>query len=217
MSSGTASGAIRSLERPEQSTTPSPQIREDVLDLRAQTAEVRAHAANLSAQAEDLHDRVQEFALDDRAAALVQNDPSVLLSMLGEDWGMPWSLVANLVGVSPTAVRKWRHGGALTPDTRSRLARLVAFCQIVPEIEPRITDLALWLQSPIIAGSTTITAADLFAHGADIPLLNRAAARVTAEQLLDSEVPQWRTTTRPDARHRVVEAPDGVLAIVPVD
>jgi hypothetical protein len=215
MSGGTATGSIRQLAPADNTTTP--QIREDVLNLRARTAEVRGYAANLASQADDLHDRVQEVDLDDRATTLVQNEPSVLLSALGEELGMPWSLVAELVGVSPTAVRKWRRGGAITPDTRSRLARLVAFCQVLPELEPRITDVVLWLQSPIIAGSSTITAGELFAKGSDVALLNRATSRITAEELLDTAAPGWRSTTRPDNGHRVVEAPDGELAIVPVD
>jgi hypothetical protein len=215
MSTGTAAGSIRQLDPSDQTTTP--QIREDVFKLRARTAEVRSHAASLANRADDLHDRVQEFDLDDRAAALAQNDPSVLLSLLGDELGMPWSLVAELVGVSPAAVRKWRRGGSLTPESRARLGRLVAFCQILPEVEPRIADVALWLQTPVISGSTTITPVDFFARGSDVALLNRAAKRVTSEQLLDAEIPNWRATTRPDSRHRVVEAPDGVLAIVPVE
>lgn len=215
MSNGTATHSIRSL--PERDQTLTPQIREDVFELRARSAEARDHAANLANEAQDLHDRVQAFELDDRAAALAQNDPRDLLAALGDERGMPWSLVADLVGVSPTAVRKWRRGGALTPDTRSRLARLVAFCQLVPEVDPRIGDVALWLQSPLIAGTTTLTPANLFARGEEIALLNRAAKRTTAEQLLDAVHRNWRGTTRPDDRHRVVEATDGVMSIVPAD
>jgi hypothetical protein len=214
MSTATGTSSIRPLNPSDQTTTP--QIREDVFELRARTAEARSRAASLSSRADDLHDRVQEFDLDDRAGALAQNDPTVLLSLLGDELGMPWSVVADLVGVSPTAVRKWRRGGALTPETRARLARLVAFCQILPEVEPRINDVVLWFQSPLISGSTTITPLDLFAQGREVALLNRAAKRITPEQLLDVEIPNWRETTRPDTRHRVVEAPDGVLAIVPV-
>lgn len=215
MSTGTATSSVRPPVRGDHTTTP--QIREEVFALRARTAEVRNQAASVASEADDLHDRVQEFDLDDRAAVLVQNEPSVLLGFLGEQLGMPWSLVADLISVSPTAVRKWRRGGSMTPDTRARLARLAAFCQVLPEVEPRITDVALWLQSPLISGATTLTPADLFAGGADVSLLNRAGRRVTAEQLLDAEAPDWRTTTGPDNRHRVVEAPDGVLSIVPAE
>lgn len=213
MSIGTTTSSVRPPVQGDHTTTP--QIREDVFALRARTAEVRDQAASLASRADDLHDRVQEFDIDDRAAVLVQNEPSVLLGFLGEQVGMPWSLVADLINVSPTAVRKWRRGGSMAPETRARLARVVAFCQVLPELEPRIADIALWLQSPLIAGATTLTPADLFARGSDVSLLNRATRRVTAEQLLDAEAPAWRTTTRPDNRHRVVEAPDGVLSIVP--
>jgi hypothetical protein len=212
---GTSTTSIRSLPPRDQTTTP--QIRDDVFELRARSAEVRDQATTLVNEAEVLHDRVQEFDLDDRASALAQNDPAVLLSALGDDRGMPWSLVAQLVGVSPTAVRKWRRGGALTPESRSRLAKLVAFCQVLPELDPLIGDVALWLQSPVISGATTITPADLFARGSEVALLNRAAKRITAEQLLEAEVPNWRATTRPDNRHRVVEAPDGIMSIVPAE
>jgi hypothetical protein len=215
MSTGTATSTLRPVGPSNHTTTP--QIREEIFELRARTAEARHQAATLASHANDLHDRVQGFDLDDRAAALIQNDPSVLLAFLGDDLGMPWSLVADLINVSPTAVRKWRRGGSMTPETRARLARLVAFCQVLPEVEPRITDAVLWLQSPLISGATTLTPADLFTRGSDVGLLNRAAGRVTAERLLDAEVPDWRTATRPDSRHRVVEAPDGVLSIVPAE
>jgi hypothetical protein len=215
MSSSTATESIRSL--PQRDQTKTSQIRDDVFELRARSAEVRDQAATLVNEAEVLHDRVQEFDLDDRASALAQNEPDVLLNALGDERGMPWSLVAQLVGVSPTAVRKWRRGGALTPESRSRLARLVAFCQVVTEVDPLIEDVSLWMQSPVISGATTLTPADLFAANSEVALLNRAAKRISAEQLLDGEVSTWRATTRPDNRHRVIEAPDGVLSIVPVD
>ncbi len=212
---GTATESIRSL--PQRDQTKTPQIRDDVFEVRARSAEVRDRFATWASEAQDLHDRAQEFHLDDRAGALAQHAPGVLLTALGDERGMPWSLVAQLVGVSPTAVRKWRRDGALTPESRSRLARLVAFCQIVPEVDPLIGDVTLWLQSPAISGATTLTPADIFARGAEIALLNRAAKRITAEQLLDTVVPDWRATTRPDNRHQVVEAADGVMSIVPVD
>lgn len=217
MTTTIAPGSIRSL--PERDRTLTPQIRDDVFELRARSAEARDQAATLASSVEGLHDRVQAFDLDDRATALQQNDPADLLASVGEDRGMPWSLVAYLVGVSPTAVRKWRRGGALMPESRARLARLVAFCQIVTEVDPLIDNVSLWLQSPLVAGATTLTPADFFASGgeADVALLNRAAKRITAEELLGMLKPDWRTTTRPDDHHRVVVAPDGVPSIVPAD
>jgi hypothetical protein len=205
------------LPLPQRDRTSTPQIRDDVFELRAQTAEVRDQAHSLASRAQDLHDRAQAVDLDDRALTLGQNDLDVLLNALGDDLGLPWSVVADLVGVSPTAVRKWRRGGEITPDRRARLARLVAFCEIVNEVDPRIKDVGRWLQTPIIAGATTLTPADVFVRGAEIPLLNRVATRTKAEELLNSVEPNWRETTRPDDRHQVVIAEDGVPSIVPVD
>jgi len=215
VSTGSATGSIRSL--PERDRTSTPQIRDDVFELRAQSAWARDQAAGLVSRAADIHHRVQAFDLDERAGTLAQNEPRDLLAGLGDDRGLPWSLVAQLAGVSSTAVRKWRRGGALTPESRSRLARLVAFCQIVGAVDPRIGDVALWLQSPVIAGATTLTRAELFSRGAEIELLKHAAGRITSEQLLDGSAPGWRHMTRPDHHHRVVEASDGVMSIVPVD
>ena len=213
----TTSETIRAL--PPRDKTATPQIRDDVFELRAQSAAVRDRTAQLADTVGDLHDQIQQFDLNDRAGALLQNEPADLLAVLGDERGFPWSLVGSLVGVSPTAVRKWRRGGALSPDSRARLARLVAFSQIVTELDPRISDVALWLQSPIVAGATTLTPTDLFAIGgdADIALLNRAAQRITPEKLLDQMVPDWRSSSRPDTRHRVVVASDGIPSIVPVD
>src|SRR3954462_15771801 len=126
---------IRPLPAPDQTRTP--QIRElDLFELRAASAEIRDQAAQLSNRADALHNDVQRADLDRRALALQQSDPADLLMALGADLGMPWSLVAELVGVSPTAVRKWRRGGTLTPESRFRLARIVAFCQMIGELDP---------------------------------------------------------------------------------
>ncbi|MEJ7785610.1 MAG: hypothetical protein WKF96_12465 [Solirubrobacteraceae bacterium] len=210
-----AGGAtIRDLPRGDRTVTP--QIHDELFDLRARTTQLRQDSATAAGAAEDIHDRVQTLDLNERASALVQNDLADLLVMLGEDRGMPWSLVADLVGVSATAVRKWRRGGEITPDRRARLARLVAFCQIVADRDSGFPDVSLWLQTPIIAGATALTPADLFAETHEIEALNLAGRVKSAEEVLDRVRADWRTSTRPDNHHRVVEAPDGVLSIVPV-
>ena len=210
-----ASSAIQSLPAGDQTQTP--QIRElDLLELRATTAEIRDRASEVAGRADALHGRVQRADLDQRAASLQQTDPQDLLETLAVDLGMPWSLVAELANVSATAVRKWRRGGTLTPDSRYRLARIVAFCQVIRELNPRITDPVLWLQTPLSV-HTTLTAKDLYAAGAADGLLDVVAARAEAVQLLDRVAPSWRETHRPDTRHRVVMAPDGVPSIVAVD
>jgi hypothetical protein len=209
--------SIQPLQQRERDRTAAAQITDDVILLRATTAEVRDQANSLANQASVLHDRVQQFDLDDRTMTLSQNDLTDLLNSLGDDLGLPWSVIAELVGVSTTAVRKWRRGGEITHERRARLARLLAFCSIVPKLDPRIDDIARWLQTPLIVGASTLTPADLFVRNAEIPLLNRVADRTKSEELLDRILPDWRDTTRPDNRHQVVMASDGVPSIVPVD
>jgi hypothetical protein len=211
----TASSTIRPLPAPDQTRTPQI-VDRDLFELRAQTAEIRDEAARLHERAGQLHTSVQAADLDRRAAALAQNNPADLLETLGEDLGMPWSLVAELIGVSPTAIRKWRKGGALTPDSRIRLARLVAFCQVIAELEPRITDPALWLQTQL-AAATSLTAKDLYAAGHADQLLDLAAQRASRTEVLDAFSANWRSIYPADDHHRVVIAPDGVPSIIPID
>lgn len=211
----TASSAIRSLPATEKTQTP--QIRDlDLLELRATTAEIRDRASEIAGRADDLHGRVQRADLDQRAAALQQTAPQDLLETLADELGMPWSLVAELSGVTAAAVRKWRRGGTLTPESRYRLARIVAFCQVVVELNPRIADPVLWLQSPL-SSHTTLTAKDLYAVGEADGLLDVVAERIEAVQLLDRVAAGWQSTHRPDEHHRVVLGPDGVPSIVAVD
>jgi len=177
---------------------------------------MRDRASEVAGQANDLHGRVQRADLDLRATSLQQTEPQDLLDTLAIELGMPWSLVAGLAGVSAAAVRKWRRGGTLTPESRYRLARIVAFCQVTRELNPRIADPVLWLQTPLSI-HTTVTAADLYAAGAADGLLDVVAERVEPAQLLDAVLPGWREAHPPDHRHRVVLAPDGVPSIVAVD
>jgi transcriptional regulator with XRE-family HTH domain len=129
--------------------------------------------------------------------------------------GMSWSLLARLVGVSATAIRKWRHGTTLmTPENRSRLALVLAFCDVLGELDPRIVDPSLWFETPLTA-STTLTPADLFVAGHTDVLLDLAAERTSPPSLLDLVHPEWRQDYPADVHFRVVEAPDGLPSIIP--
>ena len=206
---------VRTLTRPDQTRAPQV-IEHDFYELRALTAEVHDDAARIADRAKGLNERAQHAHLDQRAATLSQSDPDLLLGELADVAGMPWSLVAKLLGVSPTAVRKWRKGGTLAPDSRLRLARIVVFCEMVREADPRIVDPALWLQTPMTS-ATVLTRGDLYAlHRAD-DLLVMAAGRRSPDEVLDGAAPSWRTSHAADPHHRVVLAEDGVPSIVPVD
>jgi hypothetical protein len=187
-----------------------------LVELRAQTAELRDRADRLSADAKNLHSQVQGEELDRRAMHRAQADPGDLLTAAGEDLGMSWNLLARLVGVTPTAIRKWRRGQPITPDNRRSLAHVIAFSEALSEVNPRITDPALWLETRLHAG-TTITGADLFAAGRIDALLDVAAERISATDALEIFDPQWRQRYPSDNQFSVVVAEDGLPSIVPAD
>jgi hypothetical protein len=193
--------------------TRAPQIL-DLFQLRATTAEMRDEATRLSEHAGDLHARVQRADLDRRAAQLAQGDPVDLFATIADDLGMSWALVAELISVTPTAVRKWRRGGTMTPENRLRLGHLVAFCEAIPELNPRITDPALWLETPL-AATTTLTPAHLYRAALAQQLLDVASERLDAQTALSSFDPHWQTNYGVDGRFEVVAAPDGLPSIVP--
>lgn len=205
-------GTIRPLPALEE--TRAPQVR-PFTELRAHTAELRDDVHRFSQRASQLHVTVQAADLEQRAAQLSQGDPSDLLAVASDRLGMSWSLLSRLVGVSPTAIRKWRRGtAAMTPDNRRRLALVIAFAEVLGELNPRIVDPALWFETPILA-ATTLTPADLFAAGAVTPLLDFAAERIGGSTLLNEWHPGWREAYPADTRFDVVQAPDGLTSIVP--
>jgi hypothetical protein len=183
-------------------------------ELRAQTAELRDRVDQLSADAKDLHARVQSEDLDRRAMQRAQTHPADLLTAAAEDLGMSWNLLARLMRVSPTAIRKWRRGQPITPDNRRQLALVIAFSEALHEVNPRITDASLWLETRLHR-ATTLTGADLFAAGRIDALLDVAAERMTATEALDMFDPQWKQHYPADENFGVVVADDGIPSIVP--
>lgn len=203
------STTIRSL--PDLEETHTPQLLP--LELRARTAELRDEASQVSERAHELHAQVQLADLERRATIIAQQDLNDLLSAACDDYGMSWNILAQLVGVTPTAVRKWRKGQAITPDKRRRLALAIAFCSALGEVNPRITDPALWLEMPLHQ-ATTLTGATLSAEGYTDLLLDLAAERIDATTALDAYDRDWRVRHPADDRHEVVTAEDGLPAIV---
>lgn len=199
---------------PPRDSTRAPQTADDLFELRARTAEVRDGVDRLSERAGELHARVQRADLDYRARELAQSDPKDLLAILSNELGMSWSLVAELVRVSPTAVRKWRQDGPVTPENRLRIAHAIAFCEALVQHNPRITDAALWLETPLTT-TTVLRPATLFAAGHAEALLDLAADRVSPVNVLDGFAHDWRTRFPADRAFEVIQAPDGLPSIVP--
>jgi hypothetical protein len=157
---------------------------------------------------------VRRRQLDERTTAIAQREPRELLDELATAWGLSWAAIARLVGVSSAAVRKWRRGESITGDHRRGIARVVAFLESVTQCVNPLSDVASWLEMRI-SDDTDYSALDLYAAGQLDLVLDLAAQAIGAHEALDEFDPTWRE--KADRRFAVVDAPDGLPAIVEVD
>lgn len=200
---------------PELDETRAPQVL-PLFELRAQTADLRDEADRLSANAQALHSEVQGADLEHRAIQMAQSEPSDLLDTVSRRLGISWNVLARLVGVSPTAVRKWRRGQPMLPGNRSRVALVVAFSDALQEVNPRVTDPSLWLETPLHSAAT-LTGVDLLAAGHADALLDIAAERTSPDVALTAFDPAWREKYPTDQRFRVAVAADGHPSVIPTN
>jgi len=175
-----------------------------------QAAELDDFAKMLrSATREQLQDSQQQD-IEKRAAAKARRSVPDLLRELTEDRGMSWIDTAQLVGVSVSAVRKWRKGGDATADSRLGLARLAAMLDLLEELA--VADPAQWMEIPLpLPPGYTIRPVDLYKLGGLVGILSIASNRQDPEEVLDETTPGWRDELRSD--FEVVTAPDGLPAL----
>lgn len=202
------------IRRPrELDQTRSPQTRLRAPAPLVGTADLRDEVTDLHERATNLHEDTQSLELDRRASQLAQAGPQELLSSLRQEQGLAWETLAHMLGVSSAAIRKWRRGEQISAENRHRLARVIAFCELLSLVDPRITDPAQWLEEPLLS-DTTLRAADLYAAELLSPLLSVAAGRMERAALLEQFDPDWRDRYSRDTRWRVEEGPDGQPLIV---
>jgi hypothetical protein len=147
---------------------------------------------------------------DDKARLGLQS----LLITLTAGYGLGWSDIARLVGVSVPAVRKWRHGGDITSARLQNVARLVAFLGMLEDEE--IRDPAAWLDLPLddpgdAVPPVSATKKQIYINGGVIDLLEYAKRHISSEALLSRASVSTRRNT---VSNRVIKAPDGILSIV---
>lgn len=190
----------------------------EVREERPTYASVSKRAANLrdvweltGQDVKELHHETVLAALDERAAVFGVQEPGQLLEALGTEYGLAWSTVAKMIGVTPTAIRKWRRGEPLTPQNRQRLTHLLAFLELLRSPFP-VADPASWLEMPISA-EATLTPADLYAANRRDLLVDLASLRQGSHAVLDAFEPEWRTRYAVDDRFSIVRAPDGELSL----
>jgi transcriptional regulator with XRE-family HTH domain len=175
--------------------------------------EVRDEVRIVSEDAEGLHGTLQSQALDARTAELAQREPASLLSDLAADRGLSWTLIAKLLGVSQTSVRKWRRGETVSPENRRQVAKLLAFLEALQARCPTICDQASWLEMRI-ADESTLTPADLYAMRREQLLFDLAGLHHTPHEVLTAVDPAWRAKYGVDDRYEIATAPDGQPSIV---
>lgn len=173
---------------------------------------LRDVADDLNGTVVELHDGVRAQELDERTTAAALRSPRELLHELSNTYGLSWSAIAKLAGVSATAVRKWRRGEAMTPENRRATARAVTFLEMVVQNAGPLQDVGSWLEMPL-SDVTTLTPIDLYVLGHVTPLLDLVGGRVGAHAALDAFDADWRARYPRDASFEVVDAGDGHLSI----
>lgn len=178
--------------------------------LSRRAAALRDEVGLLESDAQEVHQESQRLDLDTRTGLFARREPQDLLEELGSTWGLSWSSVAKLVGVSGAAVRKWRRGETISPKNRLQLARLHAFIEMLAEYP--IGDPGSWIEMRT-SFDATVTGVEIYAAGKAELLFELAGARKSAQAVLDSFDSEWRTKFATDANFVVVLGPDGKPAI----
>ena len=148
--------------------------------------------------------------LDERTATTRRADAQTLLDGLATDWGLAWSEIARLSGVTVSAVRKWRAGESISSENRRGLARLAAFFELLDEVG-QVGDAAGWLGMRL-SEYHTVTAADLYCAGHAEDVLAHAQGLLGVSNLLDGWDPDWRDSTR--SEWMVVDDPEAGRVLV---
>jgi transcriptional regulator with XRE-family HTH domain len=180
---GTSAGAVSDYAPSAPSETRALSLRADYL---------RTEVDMLGGEMQELHGAVREHDLADRTLEKSKKAVATLLEELASDRGMGWSDIAEVVGVSVSAVRKWRKGGVASPESRSKLARIAALLDVLEE-KGVIEDPAAWMEMNFtLEPGYFIRPLDLYLEGHITELIELAEQRQTTAQVLDQVRPNWR-------------------------
>lgn len=201
---GTKSGVEINASNPVETSSDSPQWAE----IRSAAGGLRDRANIVKTDVDDLHHRAQRYDLTARASLKSRQGHAKLLAELSDERGMGWGDIATAVGVSLSAVRKWRNGGPCTPENRTALARLAALLDLTEEAA--IVDPAGWLLTEVEHGYT-IRYIDLIAEGAEDLVLDCAFMHKSEREALDEFRPNWRETAA--RRFDIEDDGDGIRGL----
>ncbi len=199
---------IRSYSPTQESTSSA--VIHPIRVLRSETGTARVVADQLGGAIAELDNKVIDQDLRTRSAIKAKLSVPSLLQELATERGMAWSDIARLVGVSVSAVRKWRSGGDAAPEKRWHLARLAAFLDLLSE--SAVEDPVGWMEMNLsLPEGYSVRPVDLYRDGHAIPLLEIAGMKRDPQAVMDQLDPTWRDTRRSD--FELFTASDGQLAL----
>ena len=159
--------------------------------LVARYGDLRDRVRGLDSEVTDGHMEALRYDLELRTRARSKESPSELLNGLAEH-GFSWTGIARLLGVSTSAIRKWRRGEDISGSNRYALSRLTAFADML-EKSFGIADIASWLEMPL-AEPYEVSGIDVYAdfdNGWET-LTHIAIWPVDLPSLFDQEIDGWR-------------------------
>jgi len=185
------------------------------LPTETQPVNVLAHYAHARTNARNSREAALGHVrrrLDIARAGYTQMSPRDVTTELGDALGVGQLLIARAVGVTPTAVRKWRRGEPARPEHLDRLAQLSALYRVLREVG--VYDPASWIDIPI-SGESTLTPLDLLIGGhSDLAVLY-ASGLADPQETLDAFNAGWRADFPTDRDYEVVTLADGSRTVVP--
>lgn len=180
---GTSAGGVSEYAPSAPSQTRALSLRADYL---------RTEVDMLGGEMQELHGVARENDLADRALEKGKRSVAALLEELTGERGMGWSDIAEAVGVSVSAIRKWRKGGVASPESRTKLARIAALLDVLEE-KGLVEDPAAWIEMDFaLEPGYFIRPLDLYLEGHMTELIELAEQRQTTAQVLDRVKPNWR-------------------------
>jgi len=150
--------------------------------------------------------------LDRHRAVFTTRSPQDVVVELLEELGLSQLTVARCLGVTPTAVRKWKRGEPARPEYRNLLSYLAATCRYLEDVG--VHDPGGWLEVPISATSEA-SPADLFMAGRADLLVLFAAGLSDPGEVVGEMGPSWVEKFASDPEYEVVQLGDGSRSVVP--
>ena len=180
---GTSAGGVADYTPSAPSATRARSLHADYL---------RTHVDTLGGEVYELQGEARELDLRDRTFEKTKKSVPTLLEELTVERGMGWSDIAEVVGVSISAIRKWRKGGTASSESRKGLARIAALLDVLEE-KGLVQDPAAWIEMDLpLDPGYFIRSLDLYLEGHTSALIDLAEQRQSVTQVLDEVRPDWR-------------------------